>query len=217
MNNPNDISQPLVESYLFLRKAIGIIGVALPFALAIGKWWLDQPGLESSMSAYYYTIMGDVFVGSLCAVGIFLMSYRGYEARDRWAGKLAAVFALGVALFPTAPAQNATALELIVSKAHYSFAAVFFGTLAYFCLVLFRKTDPSKPMTAEKIKRNRVYTVSGYTMLGSIFLLLVVSQLEALLPMAENLIFWLEAVMISAFGIAWLTKGEAILKDQGLS
>jgi len=214
MSNSNDVSQPLVESYLLLRKAIGIIGVALPFVLALGKWWLDQPGIESSMSAYYYTIMGDVFVGSLCAVGIFLFSYRGYEARDRWAGKLAAFFAIGVALFPTSPAENATELELWVGQAHYSFAAVFFGTLAYFCLVLFRKTDPSKPMTAEKIKRNLVYSVCGYAMLLCIVLLLVVSKLEASLPSAQNLIFWLEAVMISAFGVAWLTKGEAILQDQ---
>jgi hypothetical protein len=26
--------------------------------------------------------------------------------------------------------------------------------------------------------------------------------------------FWLESIAIVAFGISWLTKGEAILKDQ---
>ena len=26
--------------------------------------------------------------------------------------------------------------------------------------------------------------------------------------------FWLEAIAIVAFGVSWLTKGEAILKDQ---
>ena len=29
-----------------------------------------------------------------------------------------------------------------------------------------------------------------------------------------NLIFWLETIAVLAFGVSWLTKGEAILKDE---
>ena len=35
-----------------------------------------------SISSYYHSVMRDIFVGSLCAVGTFLISYRGYDKRD---------------------------------------------------------------------------------------------------------------------------------------
>ena len=59
----------LVISYLSLRKAIGVIGITLPFVLVFGKILLQGPGLLGSMSSYYHSIMGDVFVGSFCAIG----------------------------------------------------------------------------------------------------------------------------------------------------
>jgi hypothetical protein len=49
---PND---SLVISDLGLRKAVGIIGTALPFVLAFGKVLLEGPGIQSSVSHYYYT------------------------------------------------------------------------------------------------------------------------------------------------------------------
>ena len=47
-------------------------------------------------------------------------------------------------------------------------------------------------------------------------LLTVVSQLPAvaLALKAYDPIYWLESIAIVAFGISWLTKGEAILKDE---
>jgi hypothetical protein len=101
----------LVLSYMALRRAIGVLGSGLPLLLALGKMLLQGPGLEHSISAYYYTAMGDVLVGSLCAIGVFLLSYQGYERADQIAGRLACVSAVGVALFPVAPAQ-ATAAQL---------------------------------------------------------------------------------------------------------
>lgn len=32
--------------------------------------------IESSISAYYYTKVGNVFTGALCVIGIFLLAYR---------------------------------------------------------------------------------------------------------------------------------------------
>jgi len=45
-----------------LRRAIGILGVGLPSLLVFGKLALQGPGIEPSISDYYYTIMGDVFL-----------------------------------------------------------------------------------------------------------------------------------------------------------
>src|SRR5579871_2101782 len=92
---------PNVISYLGLRKAVGIIGCALPFLLIIGRWFTKGFGFEPTISDYYYTNMGDVFVGCMCAIGIFLMSVRGFDLRDKTAGHVACIFAIMVAFFPT--------------------------------------------------------------------------------------------------------------------
>jgi hypothetical protein len=216
MNQQSVPEESLVLSYLDLRKAVGIIGFALPFVLALGKILLEGPGIESSISGYYYTDMRNVFVGSLCAIGVFLMSTRGYDRRDEIAGILACVFAVGVALFPTTSDVGATLQEKIIGRVHLSFAALLFLTLAYFSLALFTQTSSDKHPTPRKLQRNTVYRVCGYTILASI-LLNVVVLLPPVKPLFERLtpVFWLESLAVVAFGVSWLVKGETILKDQG--
>jgi hypothetical protein len=207
-SQPND---SMVLSYLALRKAVGLVGFLLPFVLALGHFFEVGFKFEASISAYYWTNMHDVFVGSLCAIAVFLASYHGPEKADDIAGDLACVSALGVALVPTTPV-NPSGYEF--GPMHLAFATVFFLVLSYFCLVLFRKTDPTKPPTPEKLKRNKVYAACGYTMLACIALVAVL-KLTALgyALVAYSPVFWLESIAILAFGVSWGTKGEAILKD----
>jgi hypothetical protein len=143
------------------------------------------------------------------------MSSRGYDRKDKIAGRLACVFAIGVALFPTTPDTGATSRDQLIGILHLSFAALLFLTLAYFSLALFTKTAPDKKPTGRKLQRNTVYRVCGYTILVSIFLMVVVA-LPAVKTLVERLtpLFWLECVAVVAFGVSWLTKGETILKDQ---
>lgn len=211
-SNPND---SLVLSYLELRKSVGVIGIALPFVLVIGKMLLEGPGFLSSISLYYYSVMGGVFIGAMCANGVFLWSYRGYEVKDAIAGHIAAFCAIGIALFPTTPSTGATAQQVLIGTMHLVFAAGFFATLIYFALVLFRQTNPSIPPTPQKIMRNRVYTVCGYTMIACIVLLAILAFMPANPALqALNPVFWLESILVEAFGISWLVKGEAILSDK---
>ena len=215
MDEQSGHQDPLVLSYLSLRKAVGIIGFTLPFVLAFGKLLLQGPGIQRSISLYYYTVMGDVFVGSLCAIGVFLMSYKGYDRKDEIAGYLVCVFSLGVAFFPTTPDMGATARDKLIGGLHLSFAALLFLTLAYFSLALFTKTAPGKNPTRRKLQRNTLYRICGYTILACIFLIAVVA-LPPVKTLVESLtpVFWLESLAIVAFGVSWLTKGETILKDQ---
>lgn len=209
-----EINNTLVLSYLDLRKSVGVIGTLLPFAVSIGKFLLDGPGLLSSVSTYYYSSMRDVFVGSMCAIGVFLWSYRGYDWRDAVAATVAAVCAIGVALFPIAPDTGTTASQITIGNFHIGFGAVFFLTLAYFSLVLFRKTRTDVPPTPMKLVRNKVYTVCGYTILAVILLIAAAHFLPAESPIsAVSPVFWLEALACVAFGVSWFVKGEAILKD----
>jgi hypothetical protein len=198
-----------------MRTAVGVIGCALPFVLAFGKMLLQGRGIEGSISYYYYTDMRGVFVGSLCAMGVFLGSCTGYDRRDAIAGRLACAFAVGVALFPTKPYVGATPQEKIIGAVHLSCAALLFLTLAYFSLVLFTRTDPNKNPTAQKLQRNTVYRVCGYAILVCIFLILV-DTLPAVNALVWRLtpVFWLESTAVVSFGVSWLTKGETILKDE---
>ncbi|PRY35818.1 DUF998 domain-containing protein [Umezawaea tangerina] len=198
----------LVHSYLFLRRAIGFVGVLLPFVVVVGSL-LAGDGLLDSISGYYYSPMRNVFVGAMCAVGVFLLSYRGYDRLDNTTATVAGFAAIGVGLFPTTPEGGHTPLQGVVGVLHLVFAAFFFLPLAYFCLVLFRKSDKSRP-TVRKVQRNRVYAVSGAVILGCLALIVVVNLFP---DTGLHPALWLESAAILAFGFAWLTKGEAILGD----
>ena len=206
----------LVVSYLMLRKAVGCLGMALPFVLAIGGGLFFKSEIQETVSDYYHTGMGDVFVGTLCAMGVFLFSYKGYGKKDNLAGNIAAVCVIGTALFPTTPV-GAAALASFVGKIHVIFATLYFATLAYFSLFLFTKSDPSKPATPQKMQRNRIYRICGYLIvwaLIAIALLAVLPDSWTAILDGLNPIFWLESVAIIAFGVSWFVKGEGILEDE---
>lgn len=216
MKNELNLNADLVFSYLTLRKAVGFLGVALPFAVSLGALIVFRTGVQNSISSYYYTGTRDVLVGTLWAIGFFLLSYKGYERKDNIAGNLAFVFAIGIALFPTAPEANPSLVEKWVGAFHFIFAASFFITLIYFSIFLFTKTDQPQP-TRQKLQRNQVYRACGYAMGLCILLIGVYSLLPGGAKAALGglyPVFWLETFAILAFGISWLTKGEAILKDK---
>jgi hypothetical protein len=228
---PSGSNDGLLISYLSLRKAVGIIGVSLPFVLVIGNWGIfHASAIEDSISYYYHTEMRGVFVGRLWAIGVFLLSYRGYEKRDEIAGRLACVFALGVALFPTARepgtcdivhlftvGRSGCDTEHIVSFVHATFASLLFLTLAYFSLFLFTETQPRQKiaMTRRKRERNVVYYVCGWIIVASIvgvWVLHVGLRLGRFGPIP--VLFGFESLAVVSFGVSWLEKGEFVLKDQ---
>jgi hypothetical protein len=214
MAQQSDPDEKLAFSYLELRKAVGIIGIALPFTLAIGKIVLQCCGLQESVSAYYYTEMRNVFVGSMCAIGVFMLSTRGYDWRDKVAGRLASIFAIGLALLPTSPGVTATAHQKCIGIVHLTFSALLFLTLGYMSLWLFTKTVPNVDMTDQKKQRNKVYKVCGIAIFTFVGFIAVVKLWPCKILEPYSPVFWLESGAIEAFGVSWLTKGEAILKDQ---
>jgi hypothetical protein len=193
--------QDAVISYRLLRMLVGIIGFALPVVAVLGKLWLNGRGVESSISAYYYTHMRNYFVGSLCAIGVFLFSYR-YAPRDNFLSNIAAVLVIFVAVFPTSP-TNATDW---VGKVHLVCASGFFVVLGYFAFRLFRETGPDP--TPRKLLRNRIYLVCGIAIWVSVAL----AAITGLTFSSELVATWhpllvLEAVAVYAFSFSWLVKG----------
>lgn len=149
-------------SYLVLRRVVGCIGLLLPLSLYAGNRAMTA-SLPGSMSAYYYTGMRNLFVGALCALGVFLIGYAGFDAWDRWLTNVAGGAAILVAFLPTKPAVCAKAAVVCsapavralspeqnwIGNAHLVFAAITF--LALGCMALrFAMTTPDarKPSAA---------------------------------------------------------------------
>jgi hypothetical protein len=237
INRQAGTEHQLAMSYLGLRKGIGYIGLLLPFVLPIGKIIFDGHSLEGSMSAYYYTVTGSVFVGSLCAIGVFLLSYR-YKKLDIIASIIAGICAIGVALFPTAPELSPTTTQKAIGIVHGISAGLFFLTLACMSIFLFTKTNPYQtlkprkpmdylsmfvvtrtkpelPLNPRKKHRNIIYRVCGYLILFCIIAMGIVGIKSIKEHVQQcNLVFWLESIAVFAFGASWLIKGETILADR---
>ncbi len=98
-----------VNTYRRIRKAIGILGFALPIVLisfSIIPYFPTQ--VQPSISDYYYTNLRELFTGCLCAVGLFLIRYQGHKnpnffKNDSKLTNIAGAMAFGVALMPTTP------------------------------------------------------------------------------------------------------------------
>jgi len=208
MENNNNKSL-LVFSYLQLRKAIGILGIVLPIILFFGALIIFNTGLQSSISQYYHTYMGDVLVGTLCAFGVFLYSYKGYSG-DAIYAKLASIFAIGIALFPTIDNNNTNYVAPFIGILHMIFNIAFFVMLIYFSYFLFTKSD-QKVLPKKKRQRNKVYKTSGLLMAICIVGIIIDFFLPNLTSwLGDSPVFWFETFAIWAFGISWFTKGEAI-------
>src|ERR1700681_3792744 len=104
---------PLVMSYLLMRMLIRVIAVLLPAVLILANWAIGH-GFQPSLSGYYYTPMRNIFIGSLCAIGVFLVSYYGYDRADRLITDCAGLCTVLAAFFPTTPGALATARQVIV-------------------------------------------------------------------------------------------------------
>jgi hypothetical protein len=193
---------PLVHSYLYLRRAIGLIGLALPVVLIVGKQIVQGGDLIGSLSGYYYTDLGNVFVGAMCAAGVFLLAYYGHDFIDNVASTVAGLGAIGLALFPTTPDRDVSSWDRTSGVLHLVFAAMFFLMLAYFCLRLFPHDGEQPPGTGV------VYRVCGVVILASLVLIALTSWLR-LVPEWHPAL-WLESAAVWAFGVAWLVKGQTL-------
>jgi hypothetical protein len=217
MHHVTSSDQSLVISYRTLRKIVGVLGISFPIVLFAGAFLFFDLGIQSSISSYYHTGMRDVFVGTLCVIGFFLLSYRGHEPKDDYAGDVACVAALMVAFVPTAPDGVVSQEAMFFDFIHLLAATSFFAMLIYFSLVLFTKTNPDAKPTRRKLQRNRIYRICGITMLTCMSLILIYRQLFSgtfVLLDAIKPVYWLEAIAICAFGLSWLTKGRAILNER---
>ncbi|MET9001337.1 DUF998 domain-containing protein [Amycolatopsis sp. Hca4] len=207
----------LVHSYRFLRKAIGIIGIALPWVLMIGKSLIWGGGLLGSISGYYYSELRGVFVGSLCAVGVFLLSYRGYATRGDLISTFAGIAAIVVALFPTTPPGNYNGTDQVLAAVHATAATCFFVALALFCLWLFPSHPEKRPGQPPQSNdpRRKIYVTCGVVIVLALVLIAIFGWFAHNRLGPVNPVLWLETIAIFAFGVAWFVRGTTEKQNTG--
>lgn len=218
---------PRIIGYNSVRRALGLIGIGLPILLLIYAL-LISGDMQPSISDFYHTAMGDVLVGALCAIGVFLISYRGYPRDgklfgDNWVSSLAGCSAIGVALFParytlgdTCPTLpcHITGFTFHPGWLHLSIATVFFACLAVFCFVLFPKGKRDEISRNRKKAEDVTYKTCGVLLVGAIIAIAgyeLIRNTQAGQALTRvNFVFWVETVGIIAFAVSWLTKGKTI-------
>jgi hypothetical protein len=202
-------SSAQVHSYLSLRRAVGWIGILLPFVLVAGNIIIfSGNGILQNMSVYYHTGMRDIFVGSICAIALFLFFYRGYDMWDDISADIAGVFALGVAFFPTVKDGPWD----WVARVHFYSAAGFLVILALISIFLFTRGEENP--TTMKNRRNMIYRTCGIVMLLALASIEVFFLFFDGMYSGSKFVLIAETVTLMAFGISWLTKGGTLYPDK---
>ncbi len=211
----------IVENFYRVRRMLGYLGLSLPVTLFLGG--LSLGFAEPSISDYFHTLMRDIFVGTIFAIGVFLLCYTGFhpDATERLsddvATTLAGVAAIGVALVPNQgtvlAAGDTEALAFAVvgkwwsDALHHICASTFMLAMAYICHFKFART--AKP------KRRKIYRACAWVILVGFALTLVSATFRRIgsdeqkaFVIGYQLVFWSEAIAVWAFSIAWLVKGN---------
>ena len=210
---------PITASYKQLRVFIGSLAFLLVVGCTLGGFAFGKIDIQASISAYYHTNMRDFLEGTLMGVGVFLLTYYGYSKLDRAVNTTAGISGICIALFPCygndLPAGIFQLNPHTSNIFHGLSASIFFLLLAYNSYFLFTKTDPTQTMTPMKVARNVIYRTCGIIMVVSmIAFVLCYLILGADFMDKHSIILIIETVMLFAFGISWITKGEAIFGDK---
>jgi hypothetical protein len=88
-----------LKTYRYLR--VGMIGAVVLLAASIGIEAVKADCLQDSISAYYYTPVRAIFVGSMFVIGMSLIVYKGRGYREDLFLNLAGMLAPVVAVAPT--------------------------------------------------------------------------------------------------------------------
>ena len=198
-------SQPYVRSYVFMRFAIGVLGLALPPLLVFLEPIVfdGQPFPRGSLSAYYYSGVRELFVGLLCAIGVFLVIYKiADRTRESRVSTYAGIAVIVVALFPTGkpgaavpatPLQDLLGAD-VVETIHFLFAGAFIlllGLISYY----FGK---------HRRERNRLH----YACAGLILVAFALAAFAGFTGDPDKGILVAEWLAVWAFGTSWLATVE---------
>ena len=202
------------STYFTLRLSMGASALAFPVVLSLGGWLVADLPYQRSLSDYYYTRMGDIFVGMLIAIGASLTVYAGYSRQEDRILNVAGVLAVVVALIPPARDYDpcVICLPLLSSSwLHGAAAIAFFVLIGWVCI--FRALDTLELISNPTVVRRytHLYRLIGALMIAAPLSALVLSALVD----SGRMVFWAEAFAVWVFAAYWLTKTYELRRSRG--
>lgn len=236
--------QDEIFDYRTLRLLVGIVAFGLPIVVWVAAFFADTR-IDSISASYWVDDARDLFVGGLFIIATLMTAYNGHDPgssdgnnnsstnplmkwfSEKWASKVVALMAVGVALFPTTRPGGEPNTDTIL---HYVSALVLFGVITYFCLGSFRKRALEKAIDADKAadsatgsekkkqqeiayktrRRAKIYLICGWTIVIS----LVLAFASGLTGVVQVLGWWTlflgELFALWAFGFSWFTAAKVV-------
>jgi hypothetical protein len=170
----------------------------------------------------------------MITVGVFLVAYKGYDKGDKITCTLAGISGVLLALFPckvsAAKTWNLLMLPMEVTTViHYLSAGLFFLLLIYMIGWRFTKIgipemdstslsdkfqrEISRPfrqlkfLLGKKKTRNFIYIVCAIVMALCLLFFAIAPHID-FFPITS--VYYAEALLLFAFGFAWIVKGETL-------
>ena len=205
--NSNNQHHRRIINHKVLRQGTGIIALLLPVLV---DFLSDHSDRLSSVSISYWTDSGDIFVGSLVAVGFFLAAYNGTGYCNRDAeyvlSKIAGVSALIVAFVPTGCFKAPCDVPSWVESITFGHNVIVHNTAAiilFICLYLLINYFARRAKSKGKDFRSDLYWLISLGMLvGMPVTYFIGLQVDWYYP-----IYGVEVVGLVLFGIGWIIAG----------
>jgi hypothetical protein len=202
-----------VRSYLFLSLGMGLVAVFLPIALVAVAGYHDH----FSISYFYHVTDAsrNIFVGSMCAIGVFLVLFHGLSSLENWILNAAGAAAISVAMNPmhvyggphaSAVEQQCPAVkDAGLFSIHAASATFFFVCLAVAAVVLAK--GRVKYIIYPPLRRRFIiaYNLAGFLMVAMPVAVFALHQIDGK-SCESPWIFWIECFGIWAFASFWFVK-----------
>lgn len=185
-----------------IKLIVGVIAISLATLTSL----FSATPLQSISASYHEGGWSlNIFVGFLFAICAFLLAYNGKSLGELVLSKVAAIAAIGVAMFPCKCGNRPE----IIPYVHGFSAAVMFVVLAIFCYLFFRRARDKN--TSEAKFRASIYALCGITIVASVLIIFFDHLSGGVISLKiVRLTFYGEAAGLIAFGIAWLTASSIL-------
>jgi hypothetical protein len=197
--NSDTLRTYIAKTYYALRWGMASIAFLLPFFLLFVGPWTSSGPQPDSISGYYHTPLGDVFVGALVTTGTFLFLYKIFTKLENWLLNFAGISAILVALLPCAVPDGGRPAEFTFPVWHAIFATITFVSIGLTAILCATGTVGLLPEGKRKIFRI-FYRTIGVLMIA----------LPGLVGLFDAFgwvnLFWVESAGLWVFSAYWIVK-----------
>lgn len=203
----------------YQQMILGILCILLaPLSILFGLFGDNPDGWYMSISSTYYANSNMFMIGELVAIGIFFLSYHGYDKRDTILSIIQGICALGIVAFPTkirgldeiAKHVGVFGLPINISQIfHIVSTSLLCGTFWINLMFLFTLSDGN--ITKKKKLRNLIYRICGIIVVVGLLTLIfgnIICKVHSIDWFPITLIS--EFIMFVPFGFSYVVKSGCL-------